>query len=102
MSLSGTVPVPMNSPRPYTGSHDIGSETDAVVGIHGDAGHDGCSQALTTKALIGIKLRIRAFAVERVTRIELALSAWANHVIGPDMALTCSFWCPHSPGGNPW
>ena len=32
--------------------------------------------------------------MERVTRIELALSAWEVEQSRPLAALTCHFWCP--------
>jgi len=36
----------------------------------------------------------QAFFVERVTRIELALSAWESERSRPSWALTCHFGCP--------
>jgi hypothetical protein len=42
------------------------------------------------------------FVVERVTRIELALSAWEPDRITPLEGLTCWFDCPLLTVTDPW
>ena len=52
------------------------------------------------KAWVGDRALTWALGVERVTGIEPALSAREDHVIGPDVALSCSFECPPGTGGD--
>src|SRR5450755_2080897 len=41
------------------------------------------------------------FSVERVTRIELALSAWEAVRLRPLQTLTCRLWWPGVPAADP-